>query len=540
MKIFRELLALCVAAMAAAGAQAGQNDAALVTGLPNLEQDVPFKQYAGQIPLATEEKLFYWYTEAQESPAEAPIVLWLNGGPGCSSMGGFWTENGPFVVGDDLSVKVNRYAWNRKVNLVWLESPAGVGFSGELQDASYYNDDNVAAKTYEFLQLFFDKFPELKGREFYITGESYAGIYIPYLVDLLVDTPIPDVDLKGFAIGNPFTDDKVDGNAYLDFYYSHAMVSLENYNAARELCGGNIGCFFMDDGTCQPECLEVLAESNAAADADRLNPYYIYGDVCFLGNGQALTLHKTLTADKQPKATSNKRGDVGVCAETLTQFYLNLPEVQRAIHVEGANVNWTDCNDAVSDSFTRSSSSLPKYHNILGRGLNALIYSGDADSVVNFIGTERWIGPEGLKLHVTDKWKAWFGPDRQVAGYVQQYDGLTFKTVKGAGHMVPAVRPLHGLNMFECFIFGEDNCASFVYPIDEEEVEAGLVSFSDLRKRATVNAATASDVPAGLLWFPALAVLAVAGGLVLVRIRNGKKRAEYERINSPRAINVSV
>ncbi|KAJ0388955.1 hypothetical protein ATCC90586_011502 [Pythium insidiosum] len=97
--------------------------------------------------------------------------------------------------------------------------------------------------------------------------------------------------------------------------------------------------------------------------------------------------------------------------------------------------------------YTRADTALDKYRNFLGAGLKGLIYSGDADSVVNFIGTERWIGKHGLKLHITNKWRAWFGPDNQLAGYVQDYDGLTFKTVKGAGHMVPAVRPLHGLNM---------------------------------------------------------------------------------------------
>lgn len=103
------------------------------------------------------------------------------------------------------------------------------------------------------------------------------------------------------------------------------------------------------------------------------------------------------------------------------------------------------------------------------------MYSGDADSVVNFIGTERWIGSQGLRLPVVEKWHAWFGPDRQHAGYVQVYEGLTFKTVKGAGHMVPAVRPLHALNMFECYIFGKERCKTFQYPIDVQEAQAGLI-----------------------------------------------------------------
>ena len=68
--------------------------------------------------------------------------------------------------------------------------------------------------------------------------------------------------------------------------------------------------------------------------------------------------------------------------------------------------------------------------------LKILIYSGDADSIVNFIGTERWITEDGLNLTIVTPWKSWFGPDHQLAGYVEAYPGLMFKTVKGAGHMV--------------------------------------------------------------------------------------------------------
>ncbi|RLN96929.1 hypothetical protein BBJ28_00027003, partial [Nothophytophthora sp. Chile5] len=230
MQVLQLLSGLAAALALATSVAAASNDEALVTDLPGLASDVvTFKHYAGHLELDAKEKLFYWYAESQSDPSKDPIVLWLNGGPGCSSLGGFFTENGPFVVRDDLSVKVNRYSWNRKVNMVWLESPAGVGFSDNVQAADYYNDDTVATKTYEFLSRFFDKFEELKGRDFYVTGESYAGMYIPYLVDRLVDAPLEGVNLKGFAIGNPFTDNIIDGNAYMDYYYSHAMVSLESY-----------------------------------------------------------------------------------------------------------------------------------------------------------------------------------------------------------------------------------------------------------------------------------------------------------------------
>ncbi|RAW29107.1 hypothetical protein PC110_g14528 [Phytophthora cactorum] len=543
MKAALQLL-VSYAAVLASLASGTRHEDALVKDLPGLTRELSFKHYAGHLQLKEEEKLFYWYTESQKDPENDPIVLWLNGGPGCSSLGGLFTENGPFVVSDDLSIKVNRYSWNRNANMVWLESPAGVGFSGDVEGPNYYNDDIVAAKTREFLDLFFNKFSELKNREFYITGESYAGMYIPYLVDRLVEEPIEGVNLKGFAIGNPFTDNIIDGNAYIDYYYSHAMVSLEAYEKIKVICGAHIGCLF-DDTPCPSGCEALLEEAEVGAGG--LDPYFIYGDICLMDNTQAKALRKRAKPSVQISPTH--RGDIGACADTLTHVYLNLPEVQDAIHVTesmgGKHVQWKGCSDPVGDLYTSSPSSLPKYHNILGRNLTALIYSGDADSVVNFIGTERWIGGQGLKLRITQKWRAWFGPDKQLAGYVQKYEGLTFKTVKGAGHMVPAVRPLHGLNLFECFVFGQDACNKFGYPVDDNEIEAGLTvvqqvananmdsdnSPGDLK---TVNGNVAqnefgSSMTIWLIMPVAFAVLVVAAA---VGMRNGRKRAHYQRLYS--------
>ncbi|TMW65998.1 hypothetical protein Poli38472_003763 [Pythium oligandrum] len=443
-----------------------------VRELPGLKKakDLAFDHFAGQLQLDSKEKLFYWYSESQKDPSKDPIVLWLNGGPGCSSVSGLFTENGPFVALQDGSVKINDYSWNRKANVVWVESPAGVGFSEPQQPAEYYNDDVVADRLHQFLGKFFAKYPELQGRDFYITGESYAGIYIPYLVNLLVERPIEGVSLKGFAIGNPLTDNEIDGNAYFDYYYSHALISRQQYHSALEACTNEIAQCMFTPVNCTEKCEQAVAAGYAAAAHDKFNPYFIYGDVCQLSNGQAGALHEK--HKKNHPTPTTHRGDIGPCADTFTETYLNTKELQEAVHLETPIV-WQDCNPFISRHFTRSLSSLPKYRNILNRGLKAMIYSGDADSVVNFIGTERWITDDGLKLREVKAWEAWFGPDKQVAGYVQEFEGLTFKTIKGAGHMVPAVRPLHGLHMFECFLYGEDACKKFKYPFDAFEEETG-------------------------------------------------------------------
>lgn len=429
---------------------------------------LPFRHYSGYQSLETGEDMFYWYAESSSSPKTDPIVLWLNGGPGCSSLGGFFTENGPFVVDGNLTVNLNPFRWNRNANLVWLESPAGVGFSRAPDNVTeYYNDEITTRRSYAFLKKFINRYPSLQGRDFYVTGESYAGIYIPALIEKLVASPIEGLALKGLAIGNPYTDQTIDGNAYMDYCYTHAMISYENYQDMKKYCHNGLGKCMYSSTNCTESCSRAIQEGILESDTDQLNPYYIYGNKCLLQNGQAGSLRYTTKPAPLSPAIRNQPGGIGPCTDKFTETYLNLKSVQEAIHMthhDDPAFHWTDCNDHIASTYERSDSALPHYRTFLSQkpALKVLIYSGDADSVVNFIGTERWIaGPEGLQLPVVKKWHAWFGSDHQLAGYEQHYPGIVFKTIKGAGHMVPAIRPLHAFNMFQCFL-NESHCNSDV------------------------------------------------------------------------------
>ncbi|URD81794.1 hypothetical protein MUK42_18818 [Musa troglodytarum] len=143
----------------------GETD--LVVGLPG-QPSTNFKHYAGYVGASEHRSLFYWFFEAMEAPATKPLVLWLNGGPGCSSVaGGAISEIGPFLVTDEGSgLRFNPYAWNK-----------GVGFShsNSSSDAKNLNDQITAEDAHAFLLNWFLKYPDLKSQEFYIVGESYAG-----------------------------------------------------------------------------------------------------------------------------------------------------------------------------------------------------------------------------------------------------------------------------------------------------------------------------------------------------------------------------
>ncbi len=129
----------------------------------------------------------------------------LNGGPGCSSFLGMMQEIGPFVWEDGtqgFQQTYNQYSWNNNASLLFFESPPGVGFS-ENNDTNYtYTDNNTAVDNYAALQLWFSMYSQYNGRELWIAGESYAGIYVPFLANQTLyqnslNTTTNKINLKG-------------------------------------------------------------------------------------------------------------------------------------------------------------------------------------------------------------------------------------------------------------------------------------------------------------------------------------------------------
>jgi cathepsin A (carboxypeptidase C) len=144
--------------------------------------DARSKQYTGWLDVGTKH-LFFWYFESQNNPSEDPLLLWLTGGPGSSSMIGLLQELGPCLINEHGNGTVhNEYAWSKNANIIFVDQPAGVGFSYLDNDIPVPASSFTAAEDmHHFLQLFTTHiFPDLRGREFHITGESYA-VRIPHL-----------------------------------------------------------------------------------------------------------------------------------------------------------------------------------------------------------------------------------------------------------------------------------------------------------------------------------------------------------------------
>lgn len=134
------------------------------------------KQYTGWLDVGSKH-IFFWYFESQSKPSEDPLLLWLTGGPGGSGMLGMMGELGPCMINEHGNGTVyNEYGWSKNANIIFVDQPAGVGFSYVDQGIPLPRTSFTAAEDmHHFLQLFTsDVFPSLSGRDFHITGESYA------------------------------------------------------------------------------------------------------------------------------------------------------------------------------------------------------------------------------------------------------------------------------------------------------------------------------------------------------------------------------
>ncbi|KAJ0915757.1 putative carboxypeptidase D [Helianthus annuus] len=429
-----------------------------VSNLPGQSFTVDFDHYAGYVTVNEESgrALFYWMTEATHDPSSKPLILWLNGGPGCSSIAfGMAEEVGPFHVNEDgKSVYLNPYSWNTVANLLFLDSPVGVGYSysNTSSDITSNGDNRTAADSLQFLLNWLERFPQYKGRDFYIAGESYAGHYVPQLSQAIVrynkanaGSPI---NLKGYMVGNALTDDYNDHVGLFQFMWAAGMISDQTYKKSNELCDRES---FIHSS---PECDQIT--DIASQEMGNIDPYSIFTPRC-TANGVTTRLLRRWRKVEHIRQTYDP------CTEQHSTIYFNLPEVQNALHVHRGNSSrtWETCSDDVGMNWEDSPVSVLDVHQeLISSGLRIWIYSGDTDAVIPVTSTRYSI--DALNLTAISPWSAWYD-DGQVGGWTQMYEGLTFVTVRGAGHEVPLHKPKLALTLVKSFLAGT-SMAQFIEP----------------------------------------------------------------------------
>ncbi|KAL4277904.1 hypothetical protein GQ457_03G006900 [Hibiscus cannabinus] len=424
-----------------------------ISGLPGQPQ-VGFQQYSGYVTVDEKKQraLFYYFAEAEADPASKPLVLWLNGGPGCSSLGvGAFSENGPFRPSGEVLVK-NKYSWTREANMLYLESPIGVGFSFSADDSSYedVNDKTTARDNLVFLQNWFLKFPHYRNRSLFITGESYAGHYIPQLAELITRFNKKEklFNLKGIALGNPVLEFATDFNSRAEFFWSHGLISDSTYKLFTTSCNYSryVGEYYR--GNVSPICSRVM--SQVSTETSRfVDKYDVTLDVCI---SSVFSQSKILTPQQVGET-------IDVCVEDETVNYLNRQDVQKALHARLVGVRkWAVCSNVLD--YELLDIEIPTI-TIVGRlvkaGIPVMVYSGDQDSVIPLTGSRTLVNQlaKELGLKTTVAYRVWFA-GQQVGGWTQVYGNiLSFATVRGASHEAPFSQPERSLVLFKAFLEGQ-------------------------------------------------------------------------------------
>ncbi|CAN1328519.1 Serine carboxypeptidase 24 [Linum perenne] len=391
---------------------------------------VAFAQFSGYVTVNEEHgsALFYWLTEAASNPSTKPLVLWLNGGPGCSSVAfGASEEIGPF--------RINK----TEANILFLESPVGVGFSYS-NSTSYLNnsgDARTAEDSLTFLITWMSRFPQYKYREFYLTGESYAGNYVPQLAKKILDYNKAHsssiINLKGFMVGNAIIDRYYDGLGRYTYWWTHSMISDQTYNSIFDKCD------FANK--ISNECFDFLRYTRSH-EIGEIDFYSIYSPYCLekLGNG---TRSRSELLEYDP------------CSENYAEMYYNRVDVQKAMHanVTGIPYKWTACSKVVAENWNDSDDSmLSTYKELIAAGLRIWVFSGDTDAVLPVTSTR--LSLNHMNLTVKTRWSPWKS-GAQVGGWTEEYEGLTFATVRGAGHEVPLHQPRRAFTLFRSFLAGK-------------------------------------------------------------------------------------
>ncbi|XP_078149529.1 serine carboxypeptidase-like 2 [Carex rostrata] len=432
-----------------------------IDNLPGFKGPLPFALETGYVEVDEEKgvEFFYYYVESERNPEEDPLFLWLTGGPGCSSLSGLVFEIGP--LGFDLQNYVNGLpslyykpdSWTQVSNVIFVDSPVGTGFSySRTMEGFQTSDTESVRQLLRFLYKWLEEHPKFKSNPLYISGSSYSGMIIPVLVleiAMAKESHGAPFNLKGYLAGNPVTDTNFDENSKIPFFHGMALISDELYESTKNSCSGNY---------VSPSNIHCAKYLDAVNEVTKdVNTGYILDPLCEYHSPRPGQVHsKKIGLRFYNEVPLDSTGLPKECRSSLyllSEFWANNGTVRDALGIrKGTIVNWHRCNIHKLPYTHDVQSAVPYHRNITSKGYPALIYSGDHDVMVPFVGTQAWI--RSLNFSIVDDWRPWYSGG-QVAGFTRRYsNNLTFATVKGAGHTAPEYKPKECLDMLERWLSG--------------------------------------------------------------------------------------
>lgn len=371
--------------------------------------------------------LFFWFFPALNDNASAPVMLWLQGGPGASSLIGLFGENGPFSVKNKKGLRLRDYAWTNDHSVIYIDSPAGTGYS--FTKGGYaQNETKVGQDLYNALIQFFTVFPEMQKNDFYIAGESYGGKYVPaigYTIHQNNPNAQIKINLKGLSIGNGFCD-PIHQLDYADYLYELGLIDASGKK------------IFEDQ---QQQGINYIQNKNYDKAAEIFDDL-LNGDM----NNHSSTFKNITGFDNYYNFFYST--DPNALEEQETGIYVQRPDIRAAIHVGKMPFNGVSTNvelNLVNDIMQ----SITPWLTELLNNYRVLIYNGQLDIVVaypmtvNFLQNLNFNGAEQYKTAERFKWYV----NSDLAGYVKQAGNLTEVLVRDAGHMVPADQPQWALDL---------------------------------------------------------------------------------------------
>ncbi|KAJ4876732.1 Serine carboxypeptidase-like 16 [Raphanus sativus] len=371
--------------------------------LPGFQGPLPFELETGYIGVgeADEEQFFYYFIKSERNPKEDPLLIWLAGGPGCSSISGLVLENGPLAFsiesdsGNTPSLVSTTYSWTKVANIIYLDQPVGTGFSySKNRLAKIQSDTRSAKRVHEFVRNWLAKHPEYFSNPFYVTGNSYSGKTVPAVVqEISIGNGLgckPQINLQGYVLGNPVTEEDRDKNWRIPYAHGMGLISNEIYESLRRSCREN----YVKVDPLNTECMNLLEEF----------------DKCVNGLDMAYILGPQYKNPSNPYDTSPDGHRL-----TVQSFrWANEESVRRALHVEKGSIGeWSRCPRKMPYK-SDINSSVPYHKNNSIQGFRSLIFSGDHDMIVPFFATQDWI--RSLNYSIVDDWRPWM-VHNQVAGY---------------------------------------------------------------------------------------------------------------------------
>lgn len=390
-----------------------------VTALPGLAGSPAGTQFAGYTsvygaanPLpsgASNNELFYWFVGKTGADCnQEPTILWSNGGPGATSLWGFFLENGPYTVSgtsDTPVLKQRPHAWNNFANYMVFDHPLGVGLSNvsESEKALPHNATAGIQQLYQALLNFFEKHPKIGQNPLILAGESYAGTYLPLLAKAIIlgnKRFAQQINLHAMVIGDAWVNPWLQMAQGTTYAFNHGLISEKQ---KKDL-----------------DALPVTQASNAIAQISGVNMANI----------------------AKPQDAVDPWSGV--------MDYLNRADLRKAVHanIGPAIDSWWSPRIANLYDSTVNDNYTGLIQELLDAGLQTIIVSGLDDAKdCNFLATQAWMdlltGDVARDFRAADTLQ-WRDHDKRALGYVQESSTTQLSWIKvlHAGHMSFGDQPL--------------------------------------------------------------------------------------------------